>query len=212
MATHIDYDLEARIIYVTTAPVAGRVTLNVQKDVFSAAKLDWKNLADSNQLIMPFKPNGGFIITPGKTLTPYYQLRTPWTMRPYEADHTLYLEKGVLIDEAGGDPWIPTLGTYTVNVRDAIPSDARTNEVGTSGLTPEESTKLTRIDTSVAYQIKIIDNRRILIKEGLTWYSRVFDDNDSTVIQNKALKDPLGNDIDDLTAGILAQELKSIVA
>jgi len=45
-------------------------------------------------------------------------------MRPYEADHVLYLENGYLLVEGGGNPWNDTLSAYRVLVRDSIPADA----------------------------------------------------------------------------------------
>ena len=146
MAANIDYDTAGRIIYVTTAPTGGTLTLNVDQEIYSAAKVDWQGAA-LNKFRFPFAyPAGGFTITPGKKLSPYIFIRYGWRMRPYEADHTLYLTNGVLIEPSGADPWIQTIGGYTVNVRDVIPSDARTLETGVSGLTAAESAALLNIE------------------------------------------------------------------
>lgn len=80
-----------------------------------------------------------------------------------------------------------------------------------SGLSVDQDTKLTNINSISAYQFKILDNKRILIKAGSTWYLRVFDDNGTTVIQDKALKDVAGNEITDIEAGALAQEYANSV-
>ena len=132
MAVHIDYDTDARVIYVTTAPTAEQLTLDVQVDIFSDMKEDWQSDAALNKLKFPLSgPVGGNTIVPGsKLISPYYFLKYNWTMRPYEADHTLYLENGYLLVEGGGDPWKKTLGGYTVNVRDSIPADSYALDVG----------------------------------------------------------------------------------
>jgi len=126
MAAHLDYDTDKRVIYVTTAPTGGTFTLDVRIDVYSDMKEDWKTDATLNRFKFPLaEPVGGNVIVPGvKYVSPYYFLKYNWTMRPYEQDHTLYLENAYLLLDGGGDPWNPTLGGYTVNVRDSIPADA----------------------------------------------------------------------------------------
>jgi hypothetical protein len=126
MAAHIDYDTDLRVIYVTTAPTGGVLTLDVQVDIFSDMKEDWKTDANLNKLKFPLsEPVGGNVIVPGsKNISPYYFLKYNWLMRPYDEDHTLYLENGYLLVDGGGDPWLKSLGGYTVNVRDSIPADA----------------------------------------------------------------------------------------
>lgn len=59
--------------------------------------------------------------------------------------------------------------------------------------------------------ISCIKNRKYLKKEGSTWYLIVRDSGDLTDILKKALKDKAGNDITDINAGILTEELTSII-
>jgi len=125
MAAHVAYDTDKRIIYVTTAPTDGVVTLDAQIDIYSDIKEDWRTDVDLAKHKFPlFQPVGGNPITQSKSISPYYFLKFGWVMRPYEADHTLYIENGYLLIDGGGDPWIPTIGGYTVNVRDSIPADS----------------------------------------------------------------------------------------
>ena len=141
MAAHLDYDKDKRIIYLTTAPTGGTFVLNVQVDVYSDMKEDWRTNAALNKLKFPLsEPVGGNTIIPGsKYLAPYYFLKYGWTMRPYEADHTLYVTDGYLLLDGGGDPWRKTLGGYTVNVRDVVPSDATVNQIiSGSGVTEQD--------------------------------------------------------------------------
>ena len=59
--------------------------------------------------------------------------------------------------------------------------------------------------------VKILKNKRVIKKSGNIWEIVVYDDDNSTPILQKALKDNLGNNITDLAAGTLAQELRSSV-
>lgn len=61
--------------------------------------------------------------------------------------------------------------------------------------------------TSLQFISKSIRNTKQLVKRGDTWYVDILDDDNTTPIVSKELKDYLGNEIADLQAGILAQEL-----
>lgn len=65
--------------------------------------------------------------------------------------------------------------------------------------------------TDAEFLTKILKNKKSLIKNGSIWELIVYDDDNITPILNKALKDKDGNDITDLAAGELAQELQSSV-
>jgi hypothetical protein len=126
MATHVDYDTDKRIIYVTTAPTDGVLTLDVQVDIYSDIKEDWKTNSTLNKLDFPLRPTGGDTIVGTKIKSPFYFIKNPWRFRPYEANHTLYLGNAYLVVDGGGEPWLTTLGAYTVNIRDSVPADAFT--------------------------------------------------------------------------------------
>jgi hypothetical protein len=126
MANHVDYDTDKRIIYVTTAPTDGVITLDVQIDIYSDIKEDWKTNSTLNKLDFPLRPTGGDTIVGTKIKSPFYFIKDPWRFRPYEASHTLYLENAYLVVDGGGEPWLTTEGAYTVNIRDSVPSDAFT--------------------------------------------------------------------------------------
>lgn len=59
--------------------------------------------------------------------------------------------------------------------------------------------------------LAFIRNKKYLSKVGLIWYLIIRNDGDTTDILKKELKDKDGNNITDLAAGILAQELASSV-
>lgn len=58
---------------------------------------------------------------------------------------------------------------------------------------------------------KGLKNKKSLVKTGPLWQLIIYDDDDSTPILTKDLKDKDGNNITDLEAGVLAQELKTSV-
>ena len=151
MATHLNYDTDKRVMYVTTAPSGGVLSLDIRQDIYSDVKDDWKNNAALNKFKFPFRTSGGDTIIPNeKYIGNYVFLQNGWSMRPYEADHALYLNNGYLLVEGGGEPWLPCLGDYTVNIKDSIPADAIAIETGTSGLTQDESNALLSIESDQA--------------------------------------------------------------
>lgn len=66
-------------------------------------------------------------------------------------------------------------------------------------------------DTDLAFLTKSITNKKSLVKTGSVWQLIIYDDDDTTPIVVKDLKDKDGNDITDLQAGTLAQELGTSV-
>lgn len=139
MATNISYDTDKRIIYVTTSPVNGELTLDVKVDIYSDMKEDWQSNDALNKLKFPLsEPVGGNLTKPPTRISPYYFLKYGWTMRPQESDHTLYLENGYLLVAGGGDPWVKTIGGYTVNIRDVVPTDSFTTPSEGGGTITEE--------------------------------------------------------------------------
>jgi len=59
--------------------------------------------------------------------------------------------------------------------------------------------------------MKLIKNKKALEKTGSVWELIIYDDDNSTPIMNKILKDKDGNDITDPYAGVLAQELRTSI-
>jgi len=78
-----------------------------------------------------------------------------------------------------------------------------------SGLSTAEHDKLMALETE--YLEKIIKNKRELKKNGSVWELVVYDDNGTTELLNKELKDKDGNNITDLAAGTLAKEMANSV-
>ena len=80
-------------------------------------------------------------------------------------------------------------------------------ETGVSGLTSEESALLDVIGTLQKY----VENKREVAKNGSTWQIKIYDDDDTTPILTKDLKDYTGADITGLPAGVMAIEEASSV-
>jgi len=64
---------------------------------------------------------------------------------------------------------------------------------------------------NITFMAKTVRKKKAVEKAGSEWRVNIYDDDDTTLILSKPVKDHLGNDITDLAAGVLAQELKSLV-
>ena len=83
---------------------------------------------------------------------------------------------------------------------------------GGSALTAGEKIQLANASDAATYQNKIINNVKELLKISGSWYLIIYDTGEISggiEILRKQLTDSLGNDISDLTAGVLAAELES---
>ena len=78
-------------------------------------------------------------------------------------------------------------------------------------LSPESVSTAVWTASDPSFLIKTIKNKKSLVKNGSVWQLIIYDDDNSTPILTKDLKDKNGSDITDLAAGVLAQELKSSV-
>lgn len=67
------------------------------------------------------------------------------------------------------------------------------------------------INTNINLMYKSLNNKKSIVKNGSVWELIIYDDDGSTPIFNKALKDKDGNNITDLIAGTLSEELASSV-
>ena len=79
----------------------------------------------------------------------------------------------------------------------------------TGGLTQEEHDKIMSIpDIQLTAYIK---NKKYLSKEGSTWYLIIENDSGTADILKKALKDKNGDDVTDISVGMIAREMASSV-
>lgn len=103
--------------------------------VLSAATLDlatlwsgWKDwlLTGNAGYALALDTVGGEPIDPtAGTLVPLFLfVKNGWKIRPMESDHTLNVDGGSLVVDGGGDPFVSTLGDYTVRIRYQQPVQA----------------------------------------------------------------------------------------
>jgi hypothetical protein len=109
-----------------------------------------------------------------------------------------------------------TLETDEHNKLMAIPSETMTTEehdalMQIDGKIDTMQVDIDIIGSDVDLLMSFIKNEKYLSKEGSVWYLVIRNDDDTADILKKALKDKNGDNITDIQAGVLAQELQSSV-
>lgn len=118
------FDGVNKLILLSTGTVSVPVA-----DLYSEWKR-WVQLADNTKYLPAFRQVGGDPIGGGRYVATYSFLINGWRVRPQEASHTLVIDGNLLVD-GGGDPIIPTVGTYNVLVQYTVPVQAQ--GISTSG-------------------------------------------------------------------------------
>lgn len=123
---------------------SGTTTLDVQ-DMYSRWK-DWATTGDNLKYAPFFDVVGGNPTVGSNSISNYFFLLGGAKIRPQEANHTLTVD-GILIDEAGGDPFTDTLGTFRVRIVQVVPlqAEAVATSGGTAGLTTEQAAMLSAL-------------------------------------------------------------------
>lgn len=129
------FDGAERLITMT-----GDYTLDV-KQLYSRWK-DWVKATDEAKNAIAFLSVGGDPIAAGTEIPAYIYLDNGWRIRPQEADHTLNVVNGVLLRDGGGDPFVDTLGAFTVRINYQQPVQAIS-----VGLTAEIEAGVTQAET-----------------------------------------------------------------
>ena len=133
------------------------------------------------------------------------------------------------LDGSGGDfEFTVTIGGYTIQPPAQIitfSTEVRAGVYIKPFVVPENMAVIFRVKspnagdndvdvTAYLYQVesdgKVIKgqrNKRGIIKDGLVWYSILYDDDGTTELTRRAVKDLNGDDISDFEAGRLTQEL-----
>jgi hypothetical protein len=112
---------------------------------------DWVAVSDNSKYLPAFNQVGGNVIdaSSGTTIPIYAFLLNGWRIRPQEASHTLIVGDGILLVDGGGDPFLNTLGSYTVRINYQQPLQAITvatgGGTGSGGLTSTESMMLAEL-------------------------------------------------------------------
>jgi len=116
-------------------PAAKRIVLDstsVSATAIYAAWVDWVATSDNAKYLPAFRSVGGDDLGDGISIPPYYFLLNGWRVRPMEADQTLVITGNLFVD-GGGDPIVPTLGSFNVLVKSVVPVQAQ--GISTSGST-----------------------------------------------------------------------------
>ena len=101
----------------------------------------WKDevfLLDNLTEPFAFDPLGYVEYSSGKWVPAFTELINGWKIRPDEANHTLTVEGGILYATASADPFVDTLGAYTVRIAYAAPVDVLALDTG-GGAAPTAS-------------------------------------------------------------------------
>lgn len=115
------------------------------KDIYSRWK-EWVKSSDNAKYPAAFRAIGGDSLGGGLFISLYTFLINGWRIRPMEANHTLEIHGNITVD-GGGDPVVPTLGTYKVLVQYTVPERAQAFDAGGgTGLTAAEVAAAVRAD------------------------------------------------------------------
>lgn len=110
----------------TITLTSGTTVLDV-RDLWSRW-VDWFVTGDNSKFARAFDFVGGETIdqTAGTYIPIYAFVKNGWKIRPQEANHTLNVVNGILIQDGGGDPFLNTLGSYVVRINYSQPVQAIT--------------------------------------------------------------------------------------
>ena len=120
---------------ITFDPVNKRIVLDSTyvevKDIYSRWK-EWVQTGDNAKWPQAFRAIGGDPLGSGLYISLYTFLLNGWRLRPMEANHTLVVHGNISVD-GGGDPVVPTLGSYKVLVQYTVPERAQAYDAGGGG-------------------------------------------------------------------------------
>jgi hypothetical protein len=111
-------DYNNRLFVCTESPdSSGLIEVDAVIDLYSDAKEEWYNEADPilNGFKFPIRVIGGDATVGDQIIEPYFFLLYNWQIRPYEEDHILQMTGNLFVD-GGGNPFVPTVGDFTVMI------------------------------------------------------------------------------------------------
>ena len=116
-----------------------------------SAWVNWFLTGDNSKFLPAFQTVGGndIDISQGTKIPIYSFLQNGWKIKPQEANHTLTINDGILLVNGGGDPFINTVGAYTVRVNYQQPVQAISfSSTGGSGSTLTKEDIRIEMDTN----------------------------------------------------------------
>ena len=149
MASKVTFDYVNKLIICKT----GVTELDAKIDIYGDTKEDWQTNTDLNKLRFIFRAIGGDETLVGETAPLYAFINYGWRIRPDEADHVLNIINGAILVEGdtAADPFVDTLGDYTVRIRMYVPVKATIVTSG-SGVTAQD-----KIDIADAVHDEVIE-------------------------------------------------------
>jgi hypothetical protein len=128
--------------------------------------VDWFLTDDNSKFLPAFKTVGGDDIDPtqGTKIPIYSFLENGWKIKPQEANHTLTINDGILLVNGGGDPFINTIGAYTVRINYQQPVQAISFTTGGSGsyiIPPTAEEIRQEIDSNSTLSLKVDELHKI---------------------------------------------------
>lgn len=151
MATKMSFDPVAKLITLTEdptgSPEADKILIDVQIDMYSEAKVDWRTDPTLNKFIFPFEQFGGNDLGEGLFAGVFVILRNDlgWRIRPFEQDYELTFFKNLYPKDPNEKMFTPTLGNFKISLFLERSSLALIRETGVSGLTAAETVMLNEI-------------------------------------------------------------------
>jgi hypothetical protein len=147
---------ETKTITLTT----GTISVSV-RDMWSRW-VDWFLTDDNSKFLPAFKSVGGDDIdaTEGTKIPIYSFLENGWKIRPQESNHTLSIKDGILLVNGGGDPFINTLGAYTVRINYQQPVQAISFTSGGGSSITKEEIRI-EMDTNSQIALKVGEMHKI---------------------------------------------------
>jgi len=104
-------------------------TIDVKQDLYSDWK-EWMLQEQNSRFAQAFSVVGGEPIGGGQFVGTTFFLENGWRIRSWEGDHSLVLEGNLYTREEGQYPFLPVLGTYSVNYIMARSSLVQAIQVG----------------------------------------------------------------------------------
>lgn len=154
MGTKFTFDPTNKIIQATQVPVSNESFANVQVDLYSDMKEDWRSDPNLTKFRPPISTIGGQPAGDDAAGDLYF-LDSAWKIRPYESSHRFVLT-GDLFSIDSTTVFTNTVGTFQINTELVLSTLVRKTSVaggGGDGLTAEQALQLEQVHGQVARQL-----------------------------------------------------------
>jgi len=168
MGAKVTFDSLNRLIIVTTAPVDGLITLDVQVDLYSDMKEDIRASATLAANPTAFLASLGGVPTPTGYTGQYYFLNNAegWRLQPYDADHELMLVGNILVGDTSA-PWFVSRPGRTIvisrefsNLAALVESNAQQDEITFLYKVARNKKRLHKV-SDTEYQVTVYDDDNV---------------------------------------------------